>query len=75
MLLRFPHMTVEPRLRHWKLALGTASFPPTLFDFAVFQYAVVQEVGDGLVVGHRLQLRATAVPLAVKPFVIVVRAF
>ena len=74
MLLRFPHMALEPIGLHWKLAFGTASFPPTFLDVAVLQFAVFQKVGDDLVVGHRPRVCAT-VPLAVIPFVIVAHDF
>ena len=74
MLLRFPHMALEPIGLHWKLAFGAASFPPTLFDVAVLHFAVFEEVGDDLVVGHRPRVRAI-LPLAVIPFVIVARDF
>ena len=41
MLLRFPHMALEPIGLHWKLAFGTASLPSTFFDVAVLQFAVL----------------------------------
>ena len=70
MLLRFPHMALEPIGLHWKLAFGTASFPQTLFNVAILQFAVFQEVVDDLIVGHGPRVRAI-LPLALIPFVIV----